>query len=132
MSDNGMRIIGFCCRNTLDFESDVRDRGRLNLEPKIKIVTIPCSSKIDTLAIIKGFESGADGVFVLGCAQDHCRLMGGNTRARKVVNYTRHLLDEIGIDQDRLVMFQLEADGVESFNQVTESISKTIEKLGKA
>jgi len=132
MPESSIRIIGFCCRNALDLDQDLAEKGVLSFEPAIKIVLLPCSSKVETLGIIKAFESGADGIFVLGCRENKCRLLDGNRRAQKIVNYTQGLLDEIGIETDRLEMFQLGMPESENFNQVAQAVTEKIESLGKA
>lgn len=125
-----MRIIGFCCKNALNsfdrmlFSSE---KGIFFMEPSIKIVQLPCSSKIEPLGIIKAFESGADGIFVFGCPEGKCHLLDGNYRALKVVEYIKMLLDEIGIEQNRLKMFQLENSEGRHFDQI---ISSMVESIG--
>jgi coenzyme F420-reducing hydrogenase delta subunit len=127
-----LKIIGFCCQNALIGEQGMAGKERVSLEPTIKIVALPCSSKVETLAIMKGFESGADGIFVLGCPDGKCHLLGGNHRARKIVNYTKRLLHDIGIESDRLEMFQLGTPEWPSFDRVAEAVINSIDSLGKA
>jgi coenzyme F420-reducing hydrogenase delta subunit len=78
------------------------------------------------LALIKAFESGAEGVFVLGCREDDCSLVDGCRRAGKLVNYTKRLLDEIGIGGERLEMFHLGTSGCESVEQAVGTILRRI------
>jgi F420-non-reducing hydrogenase iron-sulfur subunit len=130
--ESSIRILGFCCQNAIAGEGDLAGEGRMSFEPTVKIVQIPCSSKVDTLPIIKAFEAGADGVFVLGCPDQACHLLDGNLRARKVVNHTKRLLGEIGIESSRLEMFQLGTPEWEHFEQVAEAMTERIESLGKA
>jgi len=132
VSKSPFRIIGFCCQNVLRGDKDLAAKGRVSFEPAIKIVALPCSSKVEPLAIIKAFESGADGIFVLGCPEGRCHLLGGNDRARRIVSYTKGLLGQIGIGSSRLEMFQLGTAEGEHFDQVARTMTKTIESLGKA
>ena len=132
MAKPSLRIIGFCCQNALSSEQGLAGKGRVSFEPTIKIVSLPCSSKVETLAIIKAFEAGADGIFVVGCPDGKCHLLGGNHRARKIVNYTKRLLDDIGIESSRLEMFQLGTPEWQGFDEVVQAMTKTIKSLGKA
>jgi len=124
-----MRIIGFCCKNALNsfdrmlFSSE---KGIFFMEPSIKIVQLPCSSKIEPLGIIKAFESGANGIFVLGCPEGKCHLLNGNHRARKVVEYTKILLDEIGIEKNRLEMFQIGISESQHFDQIISLMAESV------
>jgi F420-non-reducing hydrogenase iron-sulfur subunit len=129
---SSLRIIGFCCQNALSGEQDLAGRGKISFEPAIKIVALPCSSKVETLGIIKAFESGADGIFVLGCPELKCHLLDGNLRAKKIVNYAKGLLEEVGIESSRLEMFQVGTPECQHFNQVAQAMTERIESLGKA
>jgi F420-non-reducing hydrogenase iron-sulfur subunit len=66
MTESSIRIIGFCCKNAIESDPVLAEKGWHAFEPEIKILSVPCSSKVETLSIIKAFESGADGVFVVG------------------------------------------------------------------
>lgn len=126
-----VRIIGFCCQNAISEEQDLAGKGRTSFEPEIKIVALPCSSKVETLAIIKAFESGVDGIFVLGCPEEKCHLLDGNLRAQKIVNYTKVLLEEVGIESGRLEMFQLGTPEWQHFDQVAQTMIQRIVSLEK-
>ena len=126
---SSVRIIGFCCEHAISEEQDLADKGRTSYEPIIKIVALPCSSKVETLAIIKAFESGVDGIFVLGCPEEKCHLLDGNLRAQKIVNYTQGLLEAIGVERGRLEMFQFGTPEWQHFHQVAQAMTKRIESL---
>ena len=126
------RIVGSCCKNALNSlgaQQGLAGNGRLSLEPAIKIVQLPCSSKVETLGIVKTFESGADAIFVLGCPDEKCHLLDGNYRALKVINYTKGLLDEIGIESFRLDMFRLGTPEGQHFDQIIDTMTERIETL---
>ncbi len=103
----------------------------MSFEPTVKIVQVPCSSKVETLAIIKAFESGVGGIFVLGCPEEKCHLLDGNLRAQKIVNYTKGLLEKVGIESGRLEMFQLGTPEWQHFDQVAQTMIQRIESLEK-
>ena len=56
ISSSTSRIISFCCQNAISGEQGLAGKGRVQFEPAVKIVTLPCSSKIETLRIIKAFD----------------------------------------------------------------------------
>jgi coenzyme F420-reducing hydrogenase delta subunit len=124
-----IRIVGFCCKNALNsfnwVISPLRKEGFL-LEPSVKIVQLPCSSKVETLGIIKAFESGAHGIFILGCPEGKCHLLNGNSKARKVVENTKILLDEIGIEKNRLEMFQIGTSENRYFDQIISLMAESV------
>ncbi|MDQ7838903.1 MAG: hydrogenase iron-sulfur subunit [Thermodesulfobacteriota bacterium] len=123
------KIIGFCCEHALNKEKELTGKDWLQSQSTVKVSVLPCSSKADMLALIKAFESGADGVFVLGCREDDCSLVDGCRRAGKLVNYTKRLLDEIGIGGERLEIFHLETPGCECMEQAVGTMVSRIEAL---
>jgi coenzyme F420-reducing hydrogenase delta subunit len=82
---------------------------RLNYPTFIKIIKVPCTGRVDVLTLLKAFESGVDGVYVAGCMEGECHFLKGNLRARKRVNYAKTLLQEVGIEPERLEMYNLSA-----------------------
>lgn len=131
MTEDPIRIIGFCCKNAIESDPVLAEKGWHAFEPEIKILSVPCSSKVETLSIIKAFESGIDGIFVLGCQEKSCRFLDGNLRAQKTINYTRKLLSEINIETNRLAMVQLGTSEFKDFNQVARYMTELIRTLGK-
>ena len=126
-----IRVVGFCCKNAIESDPVLGGKGWHAFEPAVKILSVPCSSKIETLGIIKAFESGADGVFVIGCKENACRLLDGNQRAQRTINYTKKLLDEIRIESDRLFMIQMGPPEAKDLTQVVNQVVDRIEPLGK-
>ncbi|MDB9822368.1 hydrogenase iron-sulfur subunit, partial [Deltaproteobacteria bacterium] len=86
---------------------------------------------VETLGIIKAFESGIDGVFVLGCKGNTCRLLDGNLRAQRTVNYTKKILSEIDIEMNRLSMVQIGTPEFKDFNHVARYMTELIRNFGK-
>ena len=130
MTGATIKIIGFCCKNAIESDPVLSEKGWHAFEPEIKIQSVPCSSKVETLGIIKAFESGADGVFVIGCKENSCRLLDGNQRARRTINYTKNLLDEISIESNRLFMIQMGTPEFKDFNDVVSYVTELIQTMG--
>lgn len=80
--------------------------------------------------ILKAFESGIDGVCVVGCLEGDCHYLVGNIRARKRVEYTKQLLDECGIGGDRVVMYNLSSAEGQRFAEVAREMTAKIRALG--
>jgi F420-non-reducing hydrogenase iron-sulfur subunit len=131
MNEAPIRVIGFCCKNAIESDPVLAEKGWHAFEPEIKILSVPCSSKVETLSIIKAFESGIDGIFVLGCKENNCRMLDGNSRAQRTINYTKKLLSEIDIGTNRLTMVQLGTSEFKEFNQVARYMTELIRTLGK-
>jgi coenzyme F420-reducing hydrogenase delta subunit len=126
-----IKLIGFCCRNAIESDPVLAEKGWHAYEPEIKIISVPCSSKVETLGIMKAFESGVDGIFVLGCPDNTCRLLDGNARAQRMINYTRKLLGEIDIETDRLSMIRFGTPEFQDFDHVARHMIERIRPMGK-
>jgi nicotinamide mononucleotide adenylyltransferase len=76
-------------------------------------IALPCSGKLQPEHLLKAFEAGADAVCIIACAGDNCHYLEGSRRAERRVEYVRQLLDEIGLDGERLMVFRLAASAQE-------------------
>jgi coenzyme F420-reducing hydrogenase delta subunit len=103
---------------------------RLSYPTNIKILKIPCTGKVDILYLLRAFEDGADGVIVAGCEEGTCHFINGNIKAKKKVNYTKKMLDEIGLGGDRLEMYNLSAAMGQRFADLAKEMTERIKKLG--
>jgi F420-non-reducing hydrogenase iron-sulfur subunit len=123
-------IVAFCCHYCSYAAADLAGSMRLSHPTNIKILKIPCTGKVDVLYLLKAFEDGADGVIVAGCEEGTCHFINGNIKAKKKVNYTKKILDEIGLGGDRLEMYNLSAAMGQKFADLAEEMTKRIKKLG--
>lgn len=103
---------------------------RLNYPSNIKIIRLPCTGKIDVIHMLRAFEKGADGVYVVGCEEGSCQYSNGNFRARKRVEQVQHLLDVIGIGGERAQMYNLSSGEGPRFAQFAVEMDERIRKLG--
>ncbi len=70
---------------------------RLSYPTNVKIIKVPCTGRVDITHVLKAFEDGADGVYLVGCLEGDCHYLVGNIRAKKRVEYLKHILDECGV-----------------------------------
>ena len=103
---------------------------RLQYPSDIKIIFVPCTGKVDILHILRAFEKGADGVYVVGCMEGDCHFISGNFRARKRVEQTQKILDTIGIGGERAQMYNLSSGEGPRFAQFAIEMDERIRKLG--
>jgi coenzyme F420-reducing hydrogenase delta subunit len=81
---------------------------------------------IKDVYLLRAFESGSDAVIVLVCPEGQCRHVSGNLRARKRVEKVQKILNEIGIDDRRLSLFNITPGDGEA---TAEIIRKTLSVL---
>ena len=73
----------------------------------ISLVRVPCTGKLQVTTLLKAFEDGADGVYVVGCPEDGCHNVKGSVRAAKRVAAVRDALEELGVEGGRVQMYHL-------------------------
>ena len=103
---------------------------RLTYPSNIKIIRVPCTGKVDLIHILRSFEKGADGVYVVGCMEGDCHFNSGNFRARKRVEQAREILDTIGIGGQRVEMFNLSSSEGPMFARIATDMDTRIRELG--
>jgi F420-non-reducing hydrogenase iron-sulfur subunit len=103
---------------------------RLQYPSNIKIIVIPCTGKVDLIHLLRAFEKGADGAYVVGCLEGDCHFNSGNIRARKRVEQAQHILDSIGIGGERVQMYNLSSSEAPRFVQVAKEMTEKITALG--
>jgi F420-non-reducing hydrogenase iron-sulfur subunit len=91
---------------------------------------MPCTGKVDLIHLLRSFEKGADGVYVVGCMEGECRFNSGNLRARKRVGQARKILDIVGIGGERVQMFNLSSSEAPRFAQIAVEMTEKIREMG--
>ena len=80
--------------------------------------------------MLKAFEAGVDGVYLAGCLEGECHFLKGNLRAKKRVTYARTLLQEVGIEPERLEMYNLSSAQGQRFAAIANDMADKIRALG--
>ena len=100
------RITIFFCQQ-VDSEQDINRRAiERELGERIRFFPLPCSGRIDASQLLRAIEAGADIVYLITCSGGACRYREGNTRAWKRSAYARRLIEEIGLEGERLEVIQ--------------------------
>jgi coenzyme F420-reducing hydrogenase delta subunit len=103
---------------------------RLVYPTSIKIIRVPCTGKVDALHIMRSFEKGADGVYLVGCREGDCHYEKGNFRAKARVEQIRKILDSVGIGGQRLQMYNLSSSDGPMFARFAEEMHARVLEAG--
>jgi coenzyme F420-reducing hydrogenase delta subunit len=103
---------------------------RLKCPADFRIIRLPCTGKIDVIHMLRAFERGADGVYVVGCMEGDCHFNTGNFRARKRVEQTARLLDAVGVGGERVQMYNLSSGEGPLFAKYANEMDQRIRELG--
>jgi coenzyme F420-reducing hydrogenase delta subunit len=121
------KIYLFHCATSYDQEVLLQSYTPQTAE--IKIVSLPCSGKLDILYLIKAFDTGADGAAVMICKEGECRYLEGNMRARKRAQAIDELLQEAGLGKGRTKVIQMDDRGITGAVRELEDFLLQIKKM---
>lgn len=123
-------ILGFACNWCTYAGADLAGTSRIQYPPNIKVIRVMCSGRVDPTFILKAFSIGVDGVFIGGCHPGDCHYMEGNYKAMRRIALTKKLLQDFGIEPERLRLEWVSASEGVRFGQVVTDFTNTIKELG--
>ena len=123
-------ITAFMCIYCAYMAADTAGALRISYPPNVKLIKLPCTGKTDPRHILRAFEEGADGVYVVGCPVGNCHHVRGNERAHSRVERTKALLDDIGLGGDRLEMYFVSGGQGATFAEIADEMTERIRSMG--
>lgn len=123
-------IVAFCCHYCAYGAADLAGNLRIQYPANVKIVRLPCTGTLDVLLVLEALEAGADGVMVAGCLEGDCHYREGNLNARRRVAYARQLLQQIGLEPERVEMFMMSSAMGRQFAEAATQMTERIQALG--
>jgi len=130
MAEFEPKIIAFVCNWCTYTGADLTGTSRIKYASNVRIIRLPCTGKVTPIFLLRAFEKGADGVYVAGCLEGDCHFMHGNLVAKPRVNYTKKLIQEVGLEPERLEMFNMSAAMGPRFAEVANEFTERIKALG--
>jgi coenzyme F420-reducing hydrogenase delta subunit len=103
---------------------------RLSYPADVKIIQVPCTGRVDIIHLLKALEDGADGVYVAGCLEGECHYLEGNYKARRKVESVKKTLAELGIEPERVAMYNLSSAQGARFAEIANEMVQQIRDLG--
>jgi coenzyme F420-reducing hydrogenase delta subunit len=103
---------------------------RLSYPSNVKIIQVVCTGRVDILHLLKAIEDGADGVYIAGCLEGECHFLTGNLKARRRVQAVKKILEEIGVEPERVEMFNMSAGDGPRFAEIAREMVERIKALG--
>jgi F420-non-reducing hydrogenase iron-sulfur subunit len=130
MMEKDPLILAFCCHYCAYAAADLAGSMRLQYPVNVRVLRLPCTGKLEVNYILAAFERGIDGVIVAGCLEGGCHFLEGNLRARRRVERAKKFLAEIGLEPERLEMFNLSSAEGMRFAEIVTTMSQRLAKLG--
>ena len=123
-------IIVFACHYCAYAAADLAGSMRLQYPTNIRMIKLPCTGKLEVIHLLKAIESGADGVYAAGCLEGECHYLKGNLWARKRINHVKDLLAEVGMEPERVEMYNMSSAMGAKFAEVATEFTERIKALG--
>jgi len=130
MVDRKPKIVGFCCERHGTDSAVLAARSGKQFDASVRLVQVPCSGRVDGIHILKALEDGADCVFVLGCLEKNCYYDTGSIEGRKRVEYVKQMLSEVGIEKERVEMFNAASTNAWMFPEIVSKMVAVAKRLG--
>jgi len=130
MTEFEPKIVGFLCNWCSYAGADLAGVSRIQYPPTLRIVRVMCSGRVDPIFIIEAFRSGADGVLVAGCHPGDCHYLAGNYKVQRRVVMLKRLLEQFGLEPERLKLEWVSASEGDRFATVIKDMTEQIKKLG--
>ncbi len=124
------KIVGFLCNWCSYRGADLAGTARLKFAPNVKIIRVPCSTRVEPDFVLKAFQSGADGVLILGCHPGDCHYIEGNYKTMRRVPLLKKMLAQFGIEEGRVRLDWVSASEGEKYAKIVNRMTEEVRALG--
>ena len=124
------RIVAFLCRWCAYTGADLAGTSRATYPSNVAPIRVMCSGRVDPTFVIKALASGADGVLIAGCHPGDCHYEAGNYKAMRRFPALVDLLEQFGIERDRVCLEWISASEGERFATVVQELTDRLRALG--
>lgn len=107
-SNGEPRLLVFNCNWCLRAEAD--RQALATMPDNVRVITIPCSGRMDPEFILLALSQGVDGVLVVGCEPGECHYQLGNYLAQGKMHLFDVALQQMGIDNRNVRFTQVGTD----------------------
>lgn len=125
------KVVGFLCNWCSYAGADLAGTSRFTHDISTRVVRVMCSGRVEPSFVMKAFLEGADGVIIAGChIPADCHYTSGNFKALARYETFLPLLEEMGIEKDRLQLHWISASEGEKYAKTMNEFVATIKELG--
>jgi len=123
-------VLVFCCNWCAYAGADLAGVSRLKITPHFRVVRTMCSGRVDPELILEAFAGGVDGVMVAGCHPGDCHYMEGNYKTMRRMTFLKKLVEDFGVEPDRLALEWVSAGEGHKFREVINGFVDRVIELG--
>lgn len=130
MSDYEPRIVGFLCNWCSYAGADKAGSMQQPYPHNLNVIRVMCSGRVEPEFVMEAFARGADGVMILACHPGDCHYKEGNYRAARRHELLVRLLEQMGIERERLRMYYVSAGEGDKFIEYVTNMVEALRALG--
>lgn len=123
-------ILAVCCSECGHTAVDSSGMAMMEYPANVRVMKVPCTGILQVQQLLEAFKAGAQGVMVVGCKTDGCHYEVGSLKAEKRVEFAKLLLNEYGIEPERLEMFRMVFIEGDKFAEAALAMTERLERLG--
>ena len=86
-------IVAFCCNWCTYTGADLAGLNRMKYPANVRVLRVPCSSRVSPQFVLRAFQKGCDGVMVCGCHPGDCHYTSGNYYTRRRFMVLKEMLE---------------------------------------
>jgi len=125
------KILAFLCNWCSYAGADLAGTSRIKYPPSILPIRVMCSSRVDPLFVLKAYLNGVDGILIAGCHPGDCHYQEGNYYTRRRFAMLKKVVEEVGLESDRLRLSWVSASEGQRYAKVTTDFTDKIKKIGE-
>lgn len=124
-------ILGLFCKWCAGSAAELAGVSRSPYPPNLVPIIVPCTGRVSPAMIVNALLEGFDGVLIGGChTPGDCHYMSGNFKAFKRVYLLKKLLQQIGVEPERVRLEWISATESQKLVRVVNEFTKQIKELG--
>jgi F420-non-reducing hydrogenase iron-sulfur subunit len=124
------KIVAFLCRWCAYTGADLAGTSRTPYPASVSPIRVMCSGRVDPTLVIEALAEGADGVLIAGCHLGDCHYEEGNYKTMRRYPALVNLLEQFGIERDRVRLEWISASEGEKFAAVVKDLTDRLRALG--
>ncbi|HIJ55911.1 MAG TPA: hydrogenase iron-sulfur subunit [Deltaproteobacteria bacterium] len=123
-------ITAYCCNRSAVIAGDTAAcLGNVLLE-HFDVIPVPCAGSVSMDLLLSAYAGGADGVLILTCHEGNCHSEHGNHHARNRADRLSMLLEDIGLEADRIRVHTIAANMAVEYTNIVREFEDRIRELG--
>ena len=121
------KILAFNCNWCSYAGADFAGVGRMQYPPEVRIIRTMCSGRVSTRFIEHAFARGVASVLISGCHINDCHYIDGNTHTERRYNRLRKVMEQGGLDPERLQLLWVSAAEGQRFQEKIREMKKALD-----